>query len=71
MHPDIQGWKDVSIHGYPKSGSDVLMVRSEKTIYGAFIGDSFWYNNEKIAVLYWRYLPDPPVFKKRTTGSEL
>jgi len=52
-------WRDVSVDGYPEKAQDLLFVRDRKTVYGAWIGDRFWYNNEHVAVLNWLPLPPP------------
>ena len=54
------GWRDVSIHGYPEKAMEVLLSRNNKTVSGAWIDDSFWYDNQRCAALYWMPLPSPP-----------
>jgi len=56
---DWYWWRDVSVHGYPEKPCEVLFRRDNRTLYGAYIGDRFWYNNEPVAVLYWMPLPTP------------
>lgn len=57
---DAGRWMDVSVDGYPDKACKVLIARGNATVLGAWIGDSFWYSNEKVAALFWRHLPKPP-----------
>tara|TARA_R110002072_G_scaffold119781_2_gene252674 strand:- start:1186 stop:1581 length:396 start_codon:yes stop_codon:yes gene_type:complete len=57
---DAGRWMDVSVDGYPDKACEVLIARGNATVFGAWIGDSFWYSNEKVAALFWRHLPKPP-----------
>lgn len=57
---DAGRWMDVSVDGYPDKACKVLIARGNTTVLGAWIGDSFWYSNEKVAALFWRHLPAPP-----------
>ena len=57
---DAGRWMDVSVDGYPDKACEVLIARGKATVFGAWIGDSFWYSNEKVAALFWRHLPKPP-----------
>jgi len=57
-------WRDVSIDGLPTRAQEVLFCRNNRTVHGAFIGGSFWYNNEKCCALYWMPLPNPPKEKE-------
>tara|TARA_R110001599_G_scaffold33832_3_gene108805 strand:- start:3224 stop:3598 length:375 start_codon:yes stop_codon:yes gene_type:complete len=57
---DAGRWMDVSVDGYPDKACKVLIARGNATVLGAWIGDSFWYSNEKVAALFWRHLPARP-----------
>ena len=61
------GWKDASVDGYPPCACEVLIVRQGRTVHAAFIGDSFWYNGQKVATLNWMPMPAPPT---EATGEE-
>ena len=55
----ISPWRDVA-NELPKKNQEVLFVRNGKTVHGAWIGDIFWHNNEKVAAAKWMPLPAPP-----------
>jgi hypothetical protein len=52
-------WRDVAIHGLPDNNQEVLMVRDNKTVWGAWLGDSFWCGGKRCAALYWMPMPEP------------
>lgn len=67
------GWIDVADRK-PDEAQEVLFVRGEKVLFGAWIGGIFWHNNEKMAACKWMpipsvdldYLPDEREIAERT-----
>lgn len=53
-------WRDVADE-LPREAQEVLFVRGEKTVFGAWIGGIFWHNNQKMAAAYWMPIPKAPV----------
>lgn len=52
-------WLDVADE-LPQAAQEVLFVRDNKTVHGAWIGGIFWHNNQKMAAAKWMPLPLPP-----------
>lgn len=55
-------WLDVSVIK-PKEAQEVLFVKSNKVLFGAWIGGIFWHNNQKMAAAFWMPIPPPPKTK--------
>lgn len=51
-------WRDVSDE-LPKEAQEVLFVRDNKVVHGAWINGIFWHSNTKMAAAKW--MPFPPV----------
>ena len=51
-------WRDVSDE-LPKEAQEVLFVRDNKVVHGAWINGIFWHSNTKMVAAKW--MPFPPV----------
>jgi len=51
-------WRDV-VEELPTEAQEVLFVRDNKVVHGAWIGGIFWHSNTKMAASKW--MPLPPV----------
>lgn len=56
-------WIDVADE-VPKEAQEVLFVKSNKVLFGAWIGGIFWHNNQKMAAAFWMPIPPPPLVKQ-------
>jgi len=57
---DSPHWRDV-VDGLPQEAQEVLFVRGDKVLYGAWIDGNFWHSNKRMAAVYWMPIPKPPV----------
>lgn len=58
QEPVAFGWRDV-VEELPTEAQEVLFVRDNKVVHGAWIGGIFWHSNTKMAASKW--MPLPPV----------
>lgn len=58
QEPVAFGWRDVA-EELPTEAQEVLFVRGDKVVHGAWIGGIFWHSNTKMAAAKW--MPLPPV----------
>ena len=64
QEPVAFGWRDVA-EELPTEAQEVLFVRGDKVVHGAWIGGIFWHSNTKMAAAKWMPLPPvdlPPLF---------
>jgi hypothetical protein len=54
--PVALGWRDVA-NELPKEAQEVLFVRGDRVLHGAWIGGIFWHSNTKMAAAKWMPLP--------------
>lgn len=52
-------WRDVTDEP-PQKAQEVLFVHDGKTVHGAWIGGTFWHNNQRCSATAWLPLPEPP-----------
>ncbi len=56
---DTERWRDVADE-LPQEAQELLFVRGDKVLHGAWIGGIFWHSNQKMAAAYWMPMPKTP-----------